>query len=315
MTKTPDIEKAYRIPDLIALRPYSKEFSNFGNDYVFSHLGGRDMKGDFSDSPIRIDGITTILCTEGEIDIEVDLMPYKLTRNSMMIISRGNLLQIKNIDWSNIDACIFVISSYFINDVNLDMNVLNTMKIGDNHTNPMLNVSADEMQLLWRYVDLIHHNTVGNSDDIYVRSISRCLIASLFYQVMQIASRYRAGHEEDEMGNRIAAQRGLSRKSLYVKEFMRLVQEHHMRERSLSFYASQLAISPKYLSVIIRDVTGRTATRWIDDYVILEAKNLLRFSGRTIQQISNDLNFGSQSAFGKYFKKCTGMSPTSYQRS
>ncbi|WP_290101184.1 helix-turn-helix domain-containing protein, partial [Duncaniella muris] len=52
-----------------------------------------------------------------------------------------------------------------------------------------------------------------------------------------------------------------------------------------------------------------------DDYVILEAKNLLRFSGKNIQQVSYELNFPNQSSFGKYFKHLTGFSPSEYQRS
>ena len=52
----------------------------------------------------------------------------------------------------------------------------------------------------------------------------------------------------------------------------------------------------------------------IDEFVILEAKNLLRFSGKNIQQIAYELNFPNQSSFGKYFKHLTGMSPSEYQR-
>lgn len=66
---------------------------------------------------------------------------------------------------------------------------------------------------------------------------------------------------------------------------------------------------------MVREATGRPASAWIDDYVILEAKNLLRFSGKNVQQIAYELNFTNQSSFGKYFKHLTGMSPTQFQRS
>ena len=83
----------------------------------------------------------------------------------------------------------------------------------------------------------------------------------------------------------------------------------------MGFYADKLYISPKYLSLIIKESTGRSAAEWIDEYVILEAKNLLRFSGKNIQQIAYELNFTNQSSFGKYFKHLTGMSPSEFQRS
>ncbi len=83
----------------------------------------------------------------------------------------------------------------------------------------------------------------------------------------------------------------------------------------MAFYADKLFISPKYLSLIIKEALGRSAAEVIDDYVILEAKNMLRFSGKNIQQVSYELNFPNQSSFGKYFKHLVGMSPSEYQRS
>lgn len=96
---------------------------------------------------------------------------------------------------------------------------------------------------------------------------------------------------------------------------MSLVQQHHRRERSVTFYADRLYISPKYLSLVIKEATGRSAGQWIDDMVVLEAKNLLRFSGKNVQQVAYELNFPNQSAFGKYFKHLTGSSPTQYIKS
>ena len=84
---------------------------------------------------------------------------------------------------------------------------------------------------------------------------------------------------------------------------------------SISVRSDKLFISPKYLSLLVKEATGRSAANWIDEYVIMEAKNMLRFSGRNIQQVTYDLNFPNQSSFGKYFKHLTGMSPTQYQRS
>ena len=83
--------------------------------------------------------------------------------------------------------------------------------------------------------------------------------------------------------------------------------------RSVGFYAGQLNLTPKYLTTIIRKTSGRTAVQWIDDYVVLEAKNLLKYSTMSIQEISYYLNFPNQSFFGKYFKNHTGMTPTAYR--
>ena len=83
--------------------------------------------------------------------------------------------------------------------------------------------------------------------------------------------------------------------------------------RSIAYYAKLLCISPKHLSATIKIMSGQTASEWIDNYVIIAAKAMLRSSSKTIQQISNDLNFSNQSFFGKFFKKYVGVSPTEYR--
>ena len=128
----------------------------------------------------------------------------------------------------------------------------------------------------------------------------------MFYQMLQfINSR---SDNDDNTGS-------LSRRANYVREFMQLVHQNFRTERGVAFYASKLFITPKYLSQIIKESTGRSAAEWIDQYVIIEAKNLLRFSGKNVQQVAYELNFPNQSSFGKYFKNLTGMSPTKFQHS
>ena len=96
---------------------------------------------------------------------------------------------------------------------------------------------------------------------------------------------------------------------------MKLVHVHYTRERGVRFYADKLCISPKYLSLLVKETTGKSAANWIDDFVLMEAKNLLRYSGKNVQQVAYALNFTNQSSFGKFFKHLTGQSPTEYQKS
>ena len=95
-----------------------------------------------------------------------------------------------------------------------------------------------------------------------------------------------------------------------------IITELNMREQknTVKFYARRLNITPKYLSTVSKDVSGKTAARWIDEAVILEAKSLLRYSGMSIQEIAYHLNFSTQSFFGKYFKQHTGYSPSRFKR-
>jgi AraC-like DNA-binding protein len=101
---------------------------------------------------------------------------------------------------------------------------------------------------------------------------------------------------------------------MLVEKFLDLVQTHYKEQRELSFYADKLCLTPKHLSKVIKKVSGTTANEWIDNHVTLEAQALLKSTDMTVQQVSEELNFPSQSFFGKYFKRCTGMSPSEYKK-
>lgn len=299
------MKKEIPLTKLTGIQKYSTQYSSLGDDYIFSHITELRHFGDAETAPIRVNGILILMTLKGSIELEVNLASFRLTKNSLLAVGHDRLLQVKSIDSNDIDAYLFVISPEFIRDINLDMNVINLERFTPN-PQPPLTLSKEEAALMKRYFDLIHYNTTENPDDIYVRSISRCLIASAVYQMIQFTAKNRVEEQPDKAG---------MRRSNYVKDFMRLLQENHRRERSVAFYASKLFISTKYLSLIIKEATGKSAAEWIDEYVILEAKNLLRFSSKNVQQIAYELNFSNQSSFGKYFKHITGMSPTEFQRS
>lgn len=91
------------------------------------------------------------------------------------------------------------------------------------------------------------------------------------------------------------------------------VRVHCVEERQLSFYANKLCVTPKYLSRVIIQQSGRRPFEWIRDYVILEAKAMLASGQYTVQQVGVLLNFPNPSFFGKYFKLSVGCSPRQYQ--
>lgn len=95
--------------------------------------------------------------------------------------------------------------------------------------------------------------------------------------------------------------------------FLQLLEENYVRERNTGFYASQLCISPKYLSSIIKEQSGKTCAEWIDEYISFNAKILLKDSTLSIKQISDRLGFPSQSIFGRFFKKINGVSPKEFR--
>lgn len=105
----------------------------------------------------------------------------------------------------------------------------------------------------------------------------------------------------------------LSHPEQLFQQFITLLIRHYKQEHYIEFYARSLSISPSYLSRIIRQTTHKTATYFINGLLHAEACRLLRHTDRTIQAIADELNFSDQSAFGKFFKANTGLSPLQYR--
>lgn len=105
----------------------------------------------------------------------------------------------------------------------------------------------------------------------------------------------------------------LSRQDEVLQHFINLVNEHSKCERTLSFYADKLCLTPRYLGTLIREASGQTVMQWINQAVILEAKVMLRHSTLPICRIAEELRFSNPSFFSKFFKRMTGMTPADYR--
>lgn len=204
-----DIQKQVSLSQIANIEKFSKHFSRLEDDYLFAHLTSDNHISRLTDGPIRIAGLSIVLCLSGHVELDVNLDTHILTANTLMAVGSDSLINVRNVDWQQLDAYIFVISPEFIYDINLDINLLNRVRVTPPHT-PVMTLEAGEMDLLRKYFDLIHHNTKENPETLYVRSIARCLISAAVYQVMQFVRKH-----IDTIEN---IDRPLSRRSNYVSD-------------------------------------------------------------------------------------------------
>lgn len=100
-----------------------------------------------------------------------------------------------------------------------------------------------------------------------------------------------------------------------TQRFFKSLAKNYKTREKVSFYSSQIGVSPKKLAHTIFKHTGKNPSEWIDDFTLIEAKKMIRTMDMTIQEISYDLNFATPSHFTKFFKKKTGMTPSEYRES
>lgn len=304
------MEESLQIAQVAGIREQSAQFSRLGDDYIFSRTECGALRRDQETTPVRFNGVSLFLCREGEGYVEINLEKHKVEAGTLTVVGPNSLVAVEDANTTAGDM--LFLSAQILNEVHLDPAALRTSGIRSKFSSPVVPLSKEEFDLVDRYMELLHYNAIENAESHYARQIARTLASAVLYQVLQI---FHTRTEKTEAPGDPDTNNLSSRRISYVRRFAGLLQEHFRRERSVGFYAEKLCISPKYLSHVVKQATGRSAASWIDQYVILEAKNLLRFSGRNVQQVTYDLNFTNQSSFGKYFKHLTGMSPTEYQRS
>lgn len=256
--------------------------------------------------PCRLDAFCAFYCVKGNFGLEINGRHFSIEENTLVIYVPGNIVRI--IDYSqdifrNLDFVIVAARRKYIAEAGFDFT-----KVFENSlellSNPCIKLSAEEFDVLRKYYILGETIAALNTPD--KKLAQRSLGASLFYLMGNIWS------NSINMASR-ASKNADAKATLIFENFMRLLVEHHIKEHGVAFYAEKLCLTPKYLSQLVKRVSGRSAPEWIDSIIILEAKNLLKYSRKSIKEISYDLNFSSESAFCTYFLGKAGMRPSEFR--
>lgn len=252
--------------------------------------------------PLRMDGLFIGLREKGVSDFNVNLKEFKVGPNDLVIGSPGDLMQSSVGEGTYLSQTLMV-SSNFLKEMYISLNSFMPF-FASQKDRPVIHLTDGEVEELKGYFMMI--KDVVERDDYFRIDMAKRLVAAYLYKLGSILYRHRPELQAE-------ASKPLKREEILFKQFIKLVSEYHRKERRVDFYAEQLFLSPKHFSTVIKKVSGKTAGQWIDDYVILEIKTLLKYSSMSIQEISYYMHFSNPSFFGKYFKHHTGMSPSEYK--
>ncbi len=279
--------------------------SNTLQEYNTKYAIGEDIilfdnisKVPFFDYPIKVDYSISTICIRGEIGAAVNLKSYKFSANDFIILVPGQIVQFFSV--SEDFYGLHIIMSQRFTD-NLEISIKNSVSVflhlKENH---VMHLKNEEMESLLDYYDILL-KALKRVESPNRLDIARALTLAMFYGIN--------GFEQLQNKNNTHK----SKKEVLFDSFYNLILQHHKESREVGFYAEKLCMNPKYLSTVIKEISGKSAFEWINNYVILEAKSMLKSTGKTIQQISDELNFANQSFFGKYFKQHVGIPPSEYR--
>ena len=308
---SPFIEK-YRDNDMLQtsidmLRNSSTEFSTIKDSCLYAHVSTaiNGSLGMPDSDPMKVQGTVFCLVTKGRLHAEVNTRQINIDAPAIVSLHSGTVVELEPAaNQGGAEAYLLIFTPTFLRDINISFSAISGEAFIE-HDKPMVELNDEQTNLIIRYFSIIHSVMSDPFNEQINKHIISSITSAIFYQMVSFLYKSLDYGVKDRVG---------SRRDSYVEDFMRLVHANYTQERSVSYYAERLFISPKYLSLLVKEATGRSAARWIDFFVIQEAKNLLRYSGKNVQQVAYALNFSNQSSFGKYFKHLVGVSPTEYQK-
>jgi len=272
-----------------------------GNDIWFGEENAERPR-ELSHYPRRIMGGVFILVTEGSADIIINIGDYEVSKDAFIIVAPGSIVQIvrKSNDFSAFYIAFspdFIARTFLTQSMSPFFTSINQSPVLMPDENPKSVLLPDYIALFRR----AYEREKGNFYSMALRSLA----VSLMYELNSI---YKSRRNDAEISR-------IPRKSALYRQLISLIVKYYNRERSIAFYAGELCLTPKYLSAVILEVSGKHVSDLISRAVIMDAKSQLKSSDLTVSQISESLNFPDASLFGKYFKKHTGMTPAEYRKS
>ena len=265
--------------------------------YHMSHLSNACA----SENAHRTSAYAICLLSKGSLQLETDLFVQKAQAPAIFTIAPSSIRNFTDLGTSY-DARIFFFQRQVFLEGQADINYLDKFDFFAKTDQQVVTLVPEQYQKFETLFDLIHKKSLETGPR------PTAIIRSLIYIVL---------NEIDEVheSKKAASSDGTDTPSHILAQFKTLLADHFIQERSVSFYAGKMFLSPKYFSTVIKEASGKTAGAWIIEMILLEAKVQLQNKDKSIAQIAYDLNFSDPSHLGKFFKKHVGISPLKYRNS
>jgi len=240
--------------------------------------------------------------SEGNIEMQIDYVTYKVEKNSLIFIMPAHITQLKNIS-SDLKGRILAISETYAESLSYlkqqHSNIFFYMQI---KKNPLTIFDSQDYRYLFSSFDFACNKIRQHTHIFYNDVINSSL--KLFF--LELSNLYLSKQKQYIPPT-------WSRKEEHFIDFLTILKENCKNQRNVKFYAEKLCITTQYLSSILKEQSGKSARQWIQDALIIEAKEMLKMPSVNVKQVSYKLNFPDQSTFGKFFKKNAGISPLTFR--
>lgn len=250
--------------------------------------------------PRRMNFIIIGLCTQGQVVYQLDTQQQIINPGDVLLVSKHHVVDSYHHSPDMKGLCMMMSFSFFQEIIQNVKDVSSLFLFARSH--PVISLSPKEIDTFKEYFQAIKRK-ISEQDNHFRHNLIRTLLLAMFYDLSNVIYRVQQNDKPQ------------SRAEVIFTQFIKLVEQHFREERRVAWYAQQLCITPKYLSETIKAVSQRTPNEWIDNYITMELRVLLKNSTKSIKEITEELRFPNQSFLGKYFKEHVGISPSQFRKS
>lgn len=257
---------------------------------------------DLAETPTQIGFLLIALCTEGEASFTINGNVQYMKKGDLVISFGNQVFDEQHID-ENFHGKAMLMSRAFAQNCIVGLNkmwpyLLYLME------HPVLNLTGEEQTWIEDCYALISRR-LSKKPGRYMREATESLVRAFYFEICNLL---------DARVQPTTQTKAQTRAYAIFDQFIRLVSVHYKQERSVEWYSSEMCLTPKHLSEVVKQVSGRTAGQWITTLVMIEIKSLLSNTSLSIKEITDEMNFPNQSFLGKYFKNIEGISPSDFRR-
>ena len=247
-----------------------------------------------------VEPVGIIVCHRGNFTIVAGGDTFKVEHGSTIFLNRGEYFHVVD---SSAD-CLYSLLFYRIDTIrDILGNTVMGMKFWDviNPSSCQI-VTNDKTADIGNYISLFA-SLPDDDNDVFIEKERMLLMLSLTYRLCSVFSKM------------IGSNHSISERQtdIYIR-LIELVGKYYDRHRSVAFYADKLCLSPKYLSSIVKSISGLTVQQHVFKAIVRRSILLMNNTDMSIKQISDSFHFPNPSSFGTFFKKHTGMSPRTFRQ-
>lgn len=285
---------AYSLVDIV------KPLLDKGEQYIDYYVAAFAPPMRLSIYPHRAAYYGIAICTQGSAILLADLEQYILKPGTLITMGPETIRSWEDQSIDYAEEILFFTESFFT-AAGQNLANLNDFSFLNNKGPKILDLTSEQCRDISKLLKEI-------SECIAVSSLRQVEIVRSYIHIVlnKVADMYEInGKEKIPLS---------SDQPFIVLQFKKLLLENYLKLHTVNQYADLLCVSSKHLSQTIKVHTGKTAGKWIQECLILEAKVRLKQSKSTINQIAEALNFSDASFFGKYFKRYVGCTPAAYRK-